>query len=229
MKPAIRLAALMGLPVIWIFTHDSIGVGEDGPTHQPIEQLAMLRSIPNVMVLRPADATETAEAWRVAMQRRDGPTALVLTRQKLPVLDRTTLAPAERVRHGGYVLYDPPRAPEAILIATGSEVSLALAAARQLDGAGVAVRVVSLPSWELFSSQPADYRDTVLPPGIRARVSVEAGTDFGWLRWVTEDGASVALNHFGASAPGDRLFREFGFSVEHVADVVRQTLAARAR
>jgi transketolase len=229
MKPAIRLAALMGLPVVWIFTHDSIGVGEDGPTHQPIEQLAMLRSIPNVMVLRPADATETAEAWRVAMERRDGPTALVLTRQKLPVLDRTTLGPAEGVHRGGYVLYDPPYPAKAILIATGSEVSLALAAARQLEGAGVPARVVSLPSWELFSNQPAAYRDQVLPPGIRVRVSVEAGTDFGWLRWVTEDGASVALNRFGASAPGDRLFKEFGFSAEHVAEVVRQTLAARSR
>jgi transketolase len=224
MKPSIRLAALMGLPVIYLFTHDSIGVGEDGPTHQPVEQLAMLRSLPNLSVVRPADATETVEAWRMALERTDGPTALVLTRQKLPVLDRVALAPAAAARRGGYVLSDPPGGAEAIVIATGSEVHTALEAARLLGAEGIRVRVVSLPSWDVFSAQPKDWRDQVLPPGIRARVAVEAGTDFGWHRWVTDDGACVAINRFGASAPGDRLFQEFGFTASHVADAVRRVL-----
>jgi transketolase len=228
MKPSIRLAALMGLPVIYVFTHDSIGVGEDGPTHQPIEQLAMLRSIPDLTVIRPADATETAEAWRMALERTDGPTALVLTRQKLPVLDRVSLAPAAETRRGGYVLYDPPSGMDAIIIATGSEVHAALEAARRLAPEGIRTRVVSLPSWEVFSAQPRAWQEQVLPPGIRARVSVEAGTDFGWHRWVTEDGACLAINRFGASAPGDRLFQEFGFTASHVADAVRRILAGRS-
>jgi len=228
MKPAIRLAALMGLPVIYVFTHDSIGVGEDGPTHQPVEQLAMLRAVPNLTVIRPADATETAEAWRMALERTDGPTALILTRQKLPVLDRVTLAPAVETRRGGYVLYDPPDGAEAILIATGSEVHVALEAARLLDREGIRTRVVSLPSWEVFSAQSPTWHEQVLPPGIRARVSVEAGTDFGWHRWVTEDGACLGINRFGASAPGDRLFQEFGFTATHVASAVRRTLAGRS-
>jgi transketolase len=228
MKPSIRLAGLMGLPVIYVFTHDSIGVGEDGPTHQPIEQLAMLRSIPNVTVIRPADATETAEAWRMALGHTTGPTAIVLTRQKLPVLDRELLAPAAGTQRGGYVLSEPAGGPKAILIATGSEVSLALAAARQLEAEGVPTRVVSLPSWECFARQPQQYRDEVMPPGIRARVSVEAATTFGWSRWVTDGGASIGLDRFGASAPGDRLFQEFGFTAAHVADTVRRVLAGRS-
>jgi transketolase len=227
MKPSIRLAGLMGLPVIYVFTHDSIGVGEDGPTHQPIEQLAMLRSIPNVTVIRPADATETVEAWRLALERTDGPTALVLSRQKLPVLDRAALAPAEAARRGGYVLYDPPGGPLAIIIATGSEVQVALAAAKRLGDGDIPTRVVSLPSWEVFAGQDQSYRNSVLPPQIRSRVSVEAATDFGWLRWVTDQGACVSLNRFGASAPAERLFEEFGFTPEHVADVVRRVLAGR--
>ena len=227
MKPSIRLAGLMGLPVIYVFTHDSIGVGEDGPTHQPIEQLAMLRSIPNVTVIRPADATETVAAWRLALERTDGPTALVLSRQKLPVLDRTVLAPAAGARRGGYLLYDPPGEPLAIIIATGSEVQVALAAAQRLGDGGIPTRVVSLPSWEVFARQDDAYRNAVLPPTLRHRVSVEAATDFGWLRWVTDQGASVSLNRFGASAPGERLFEEFGFTPEHVADVVRRVLAGR--
>jgi transketolase len=228
MKPSIRLAAMMGLPVVYIFTHDSIGLGEDGPTHQPIEHLAMLRSIPNLTVIRPADATETAEAWRMALSRTDGPTAIVLTRQKLPVLDRAVLAPAAGTRRGGYVLYEPADGPQAILIATGSEVSVALAAARQLKSDGVRARVVSLPSWEWFARQPREYRDEVLPPGIRARVSVEAATTFGWSRWITDSGASIGLDRFGASAPGDRLWQEFGFTAAHVADTVRRVLAGRS-
>jgi len=225
MKPSIRLAGLMGLPVIYVFTHDSIGVGEDGPTHQPIEQLAMLRSIPNVTVIRPADANETAEAWRMALSRTDGPTAIVLTRQKLPVLDRAVLAPAAGTQQGGYVLHEPAGGPQAILIATGSEVAVALGAARVLEGEGLRVRVVSLPSWEWFEAQPQAWRDEVLPPAITARVSVEAATTFGWCRWVTDRGASAGLDRFGASAPGDRLFQEFGFTAERVADLVRRVLA----
>ncbi|HEX5004207.1 MAG TPA: transketolase [Gemmatimonadales bacterium] len=221
MKPSIRLAAIMGLPVIYLGTHDSIGVGEDGPTHQPVEHLAMLRAIPNLVVLRPGDANETVEAWRVAVARREGPTLLALTRQRVPVLDRAVLASAEGVRRGGYVLFDPPAA-EAIVMATGSELSVALAAAEQLTTGGLPVRVVSLPSWELFAAQPQAYRDAVLPPALRARVSVEAATSFGWHRWLGDRGEAVSLDHFGASAPGERLFEEFGFTTSRVADAIRR-------
>jgi transketolase len=221
MKPAIRLAALMHLPVLYIFTHDSIGVGEDGPTHQPIEHLAMLRSIPNLVVLRPGSAAETAQAWRAAVERRDGPTALILTRQKLPAIDHGRHGAAEGTRRGGYVLYDPPCAT-AIVIATGSELALSLAAAEALTAQGRPTRVVSLPSWELFRNQPAGYRNQVLPPSIRARVSVEAATTFGWLGWTTDGGASLGLDHFGASAPGERLFTEFGFTVDRVTELVER-------
>jgi transketolase len=223
-KPAIRLSGLMGLPVIYIGTHDSIGLGEDGPTHQPIEQLAMLRATPNVMVIRPADATETAEAWRSALARTDGPTILALSRQKLAVLDRTALAPATGARKGGYVLKDGTGTPELILIATGAEVHLALAAADRLTGEGRRVRVVSLPSWELFDAQSQSYRDEVLPPAVRARVSIEAAATMGWHRYVGDAGATIGIDRFGASAPAERLFEEFGFSVEHVVDVSRQVL-----
>lgn len=225
MKPSIRLAALMGLPTIYLGTHDSIGVGEDGPTHQPIEHLAMLRAIPNLVVFRPGDANETVEAWRAAVERNEGPTILALTRQKLPVLDRSTLGSAEGVRRGGYVLFDPPGGPEAIIMGTGSELSVALDAATALLKDGVRARVVSLPSWELFAAQPDAYRDSVLPAAIRARVSVEAGTSFGWQRWLGDRGEAVGLDHFGASAPGERLFEEFGFTASHVADTVRRVLS----
>ncbi|HLQ23306.1 MAG TPA: transketolase [Gemmatimonadales bacterium] len=227
MKPAIRLAALMRLPVIYVGTHDSIGLGEDGPTHQPVDQLPMLRSIPNMLVLRPADATETVEAWRVAVEHRSGPVILALTRQKVPVLDRATLAPADGVRRGGYVLWDPPGGPEAILIATGSEVHVALAAAQRLLGEGIRVRVVSLPSWELFEAQPPAYRESVLPRGIRARVGIEAASPFGWQRYVTDDGAMIAMDGFGASAPAERLFAEFHFTPERAAAAVRELLGRR--
>jgi transketolase len=228
MKPAIRLAAIMGLPVIYIGTHDSIGVGEDGPTHQPIEHLAMLRAIPNLVVLRPADGTETIEAWRAAVARQDGPTMLVLSRQKLPVLDRATLGPAAGVARGAYVLLDPPGGtPQAILIATGSEVHVALAAAKVLQADRVRVRVVSMPSWELFASQPQSYRDEVLPPAVRVRLSIEAASPFGWERWVGSSGAMLAMEGFGASAPGDRLFEEFKFTPDRAAALVRQLLAQR--
>ncbi len=227
MKPAIRLASIMRLPVIYIGTHDSIGVGEDGPTHQPIEHLAMLRAIPGLVTLRPADAAETVEAWRAAIERRDGPTMLVLTRQKLPVLDRAGggLGAADGARRGGYVLWDPPEGPEAILIATGSEVHVALAAAQRLLADGVRTRVVSLPSWELFEAQPKSYRDAVLPPRIRARVGIEAASAFGWLRYLTDGGAMLAMEGFGASAPGDRLFDEFKFTPARAAELVREVLS----
>jgi transketolase len=227
MKPAIRLAALMHLPVIYVFSHDSIGVGEDGPTHQPIEHLAMLRSIPNLVVLRPGSVAETAEAWRAALERRDGPTALIVTRQKLAPIDHGTYGSAAGTRRGGYVLFDPPGA-RAVIIATGSELGLALEAAQTLTTAGRPTRVVSLPSWELFRAQPAGYREEVLPPAVRVRVSVEAATTFGWLAWTTDDGASLGLDHFGASAPGDRLFQEFGFTPDRLIELVERVAARSA-
>ena len=224
-KPAIRLAGLMGLPVIYVGTHDSIGLGEDGPTHQPIEQLAMLRATPNVTVLRPADATETVEAWKIAIGRMDGPTILALSRQKLPILDRTALAPASGVQRGGYTLLDAPGGrPEVILIATGAEVHVALAAAATLQAQTIRARVVSLPSWELFAAQPAAYRESVLPAAVRARVAIEAASPFGWHRWVGDAGEVLALDHFGASAPADRLFREFGLTAEKLVEAAKRVL-----
>jgi len=228
MKPAIRLAALMGLPVIFIGTHDSIGLGEDGPTHQPIEHLAMLRAIPNLVVLRPADATETVEAWRVALTRTGGPTMLVLTRQKLPILAPPALAPADGVRRGAYVLLDPPGGnPQAMLLATGSEVHIAIQAAKLLQADRVRVRVVSMPSWELFAAQPEAYQSEVLPPAIRVRLGIEAASGFGWTRWTTDAGAILCLSGFGASAPAERLYQEYQLTPERAAAVVRQLLAHR--
>jgi transketolase len=228
MKPAIRLSAIMRLPVIYFGTHDSIGLGEDGPTHQPVVHLAMLRAIPNVVVLRPADGAETVEAWRVAMARRDGPTVLVLSRQKLPAFERPPLGSAEGVSRGAYILLDPPGGvPQTILIATGSELHVALAAARLLQADRVRVRVVSMPSWELFAAQPEAYRNEVLPPAVRTRLGIEAASPVGWLRWVTDDGAMLAMDGFGASAPGERLFQEFKFTPERAAEMVRRLLARR--
>jgi transketolase len=219
----------MRLPVIFIGTHDSIGLGEDGPTHQPVEHLAMLRSIPNLLVLRPADATETIESWRVAMERTEGPTVLVLTRQKVPVLDREILAHAGGLSRGAYVLIEPPRgSPQAILIATGSEVHVALAAARALEADRVRVRVVSMPSWELFAAQSEEYRESVLPASVRIRVGIEAGSPFGWERWITDDGAMLAMQGFGASAPGERLFEGFNLTADRATSVVRRLLAGRS-
>ena len=218
MRPPIRLAALMGLRVIYIFTHDSIGVGEDGPTHQPIEQLLSLRAVPNVMVLRPADATETAEAWKVAMERRNGPTVLVMSRQNLTVLDREAYAAASGVLRGGYILWESSDKPEAILIGTGSEVHIALDAGKILEEKGIASRVVSLPSWELFDEQPADYRSGVLPSDVRARVAIEAGTPMGWERYVGIEGVTLGMSHFGASAPAGVLYEKFGLTAQRMAD-----------
>ncbi len=216
-RPAVRLAALSKLPVIFVFTHDSIGVGEDGPTHQPIEHLAALRAIPNLWVMRPADGNETAEAYRLAMQRTDGPVAMILSRQKAPTLDRTKVAPATGVARGAYVLCETAGgSPQVVLIATGSEVTLALAAQEKLAASGVRARVVSMPSCELFAAQVADYRDSVLPRGL-PRVSVEAASSFGWHRWVGDRGTVIGIDRFGASAPGPTLFKQFGFTADHVA------------
>ena len=215
MRPPIRLAALMDLKTIYVFTHDSIGLGEDGPTHQPIEQLAALRAIPNLTVLRPGDANETAEAWRVAITHH-GPVAMALSRQALPTLDRTTMGPASNVARGGYVLLDSEQSPDLILIATGSELSLALDAAKTLRQEGVAVRVVSMPSWELFEEQSAEYKESVLPAQVTARIAIEAASPMGWERYVGAHGETVTLNHFGASAPAKVLFQQFGFTVDTI-------------
>jgi transketolase len=223
MRPPIRLAALMGLHVVHVFTHDSIAVGEDGPTHQPVEQLAGLRAIPNLIVIRPGDANETAVAWRVALETRDRPVVLVLSRQDLPILDRSRYAPADGLRSGAYVLLDAPSAkPDLILIASGSEVGLIVAAAERLRGQGVAVRCVSMPSWELFEALTQAERDHVLPPSVSARLAVEAGTGQGWHRYVGAAGDVMSVERFGASAPSETLLREYGFSVE---DVCRRALA----
>jgi transketolase len=220
MRPAVRLAALMGQQVIYVFTHDSIGLGEDGPTHQPVEHLAALRAIPNLVVLRPADAWETAFAWETAIARREGPTALALSRQKLPVLDRQATAGA---RQGGYVLADAEQ-PQVILMGSGSEVHIALEAQQLLAADGIAARVVSLPGWDLFAGQPAEYRDQVLPPEITARVAIEAGVTFGWREFVGPQGVIIGLDRFGASAPYERIYQELGLTAEAMAAAARQLL-----
>lgn len=225
MRPSIRLAALSGLPVIYAFTHDSIGLGEDGPTHQPIEQLASLRAIPGLVVMRPADPTETVEAWRATITHHDGPVALVLTRQKVPVIDRGRYAPANGLRLGGYVLADAPGGkPAVILMGTGSEVELVVKAYEQLAAAGIAARAVSMPSMELFARQPQQYRDAVLPPGVRARVAVEAAAPQPWYRWVGDHGAVIGIERFGASAPYQRIYQEFGLTVENVVRRAKELL-----
>jgi transketolase len=225
MRPSIRLAAMMGLQVIYIFTHDSIGVGEDGPTHQPVEQLMSLRVIPNLTVIRPTDANETVEAWRMAIENGTGPTALIFTRQNLPVADRSTVGPADGLRKGGYVFWESGEgAPEAILIGTGSEVPLALAAGKTLAAEGIRVRVVSLPSWELFDHQPQMYRDQVLPPDVGARVAVEAGVRLGWEHYVGITGAVVGIDRFGASAPYQTIYEKFGITAAAIAAEARRLL-----
>ncbi len=230
MRPSIRLAALMGLPVTYVFTHDSIGLGEDGPTHQPIEQLTSLRAMPNLLDLRPADAAETAVAWKIAMERTDGPTWLSLTRQGVPPLDRTVFSSAAETRKGAYVLVDAVgSAPDVILIASGSEIGIALDAKEALETEGTAARVVSMPSWFLFAQQDQAYRDLVLPPKVRARVAVEAGSTFAWARWVGEDGAVVGIDHFGASAPAETLYERFGVTTESVLAAARASLEKMAR
>ncbi|HEY0404717.1 MAG TPA: transketolase C-terminal domain-containing protein, partial [Pyrinomonadaceae bacterium] len=260
MKPAIRLAALSEVQVIYVFTHDSVGLGEDGPTHQPIEQLAGLRAIPHLFVIRPADPHETREAWRIAISRRHAPTALALSRQKVPVIDQTRYASAEGAQRGAYILAEAEHAgddrsandnkgasndknandnmsksddmsasddsvtPQLILIATGSEVSLALEARECLQQEGIATRVVSMPCWELFEEQPEEYRQHVLPPAIGARLAIEAGASLGWDRYVGQKGACLCIDRFGGSAPGDVALKELGFSVENVLQRARNLL-----
>jgi transketolase len=227
MRGAVRLSALMGLPVVWVWTHDSVGLGEDGPTHQPVEHYASLRAIPHLWVMRPGDANETTEAWRVALEREDGPVALLLSRQNVLVLDRDELAGADGVRRGGYVLWDSRTGasngsgealgePEIVLIATGAEVPLTLEAGRALAERGVRVRVVSMPCMDLFEEQSQEYRDEVLPPGVRARLAVEPGATMSWWKWVGLDGDVLGLDRFGASAPGTTVLKELGFTAENI-------------
>ena len=233
-RGAIRLAALSCLKVVYVFTHDSVAVGEDGPTHQPIEQVATLRAVPNLDVIRPGDANEAMAAWACAVARSDGPTALIMSRQKLPILVGTAEKARTGVARGGYILRDASgdaEKPDLVFVATGSELQLAMGAADTLEGQGIRTRVVSLPCWERFEAQDADYRESVLPPEIHHRVAIEALTPFGWERYATSDGAIVGIDHFGASAPGDEVMRRFGFTVERVAEigraVVRDGLSGR--
>ena len=216
MRAPIRLAAIMGIRTIFIFTHDSIALGEDGTTHQPVEQLISLRSIPNLTVIRPADANETAQAWRVAIEHKTGPVTIILTRQKLPVIDQTKFAKADNLEKGAYILSDCEGKPDLIFIATGSEVQLALAAQEKLKIQNINTRVVSMPSWELFEIQDYDYKDTVLPKDIKKRISIEAGSTLGWHKYITDEGIAIGIDEFGKSAPGDWLMKENGFCVEEV-------------
>ncbi|OGO14376.1 MAG: transketolase [Chloroflexi bacterium RBG_16_47_49] len=228
MRPAVRLSALSHYPSIWIYTHDSIGLGEDGPTHQPVEHLAALRAIPNLVVIRPADANEVTEAWKIAISRRDGPTALILTRQTIPVLDRSIYAPADGLGRGAYVLADiGDSEPELILMASGSEVCLITEAGVRLASEGVNVRLVSFPSWELFETQDETYRNLVLPPTIKSRLSVEAGVSQGWERWVGDSGESISVERYGASAPYKIIFENYGLTVDNVIHCTHQMLARK--
>jgi transketolase len=224
MRPAIRLASLMKQHVIYVLTHDSIGLGEDGPTHQPIEHLASLRAMPNLTVLRPADANETAEAWKFAVKSNRGPTVLALTRQSLPTLDRSLFGPAELLHRGAYVLKDVDGTPDAIILANGSEIKLALEAAETLTGDGIAARVISMPSWKLFDDQPQEYKDKVLPENVTTRVAIEAGATQGWHKYVGMNGKVIGLDHFGASAPINDLFTNFGITAESVVKAVQLLL-----
>ncbi len=227
MRPPVRLAAMMQQRVIYIFTHDSVGLGEDGPTHQPIEHLAGLRAVPNLTVIRPADATETIEAWKIALENRQGPTALILTRQKLPLLDRKILAPAGGVQRGGYILWQSAESPAIILIGTGSEVHIALEAGRLLEQKGIVASVVSLPCWGLFDAQPEEYRKSVLPPDIKARVSIEAAATMGWKKYVGDEGIAIGIDRFGASAPYRVIYDNFGLTAQRMADEAERLLKGR--
>jgi transketolase len=228
MRPAVRLSALAGYPAIWVYTHDSIGLGEDGPTHQPVEHLAALRAIPNLVVLRPADANESVEAWKAAIERRDGPTVLIFTRQNVPTLDRSIYAPASGLQRGAYVLADlGDEEPEIILMASGSEVALIVEAGLNLAAEGVNVRLVSFPSWELFARQELAYREEVLPPSVTARLSVEAGVTLGWSRWVGAHGRSLGVDHYGASAPYQTLYEKFGLSVGNITQEAARLVRER--
>jgi transketolase len=221
-----RLASIAEIPTIYVLTHDSIGLGEDGPTHQPIEQLASLRAMPHMIVMRPGDANEVVEAWKVTMQLRRNPVSMVLSRQALPTIDRTKYSAASGVAKGGYILGDTKDGkPEVILIGTGSELSLCVSAYEKLTADGVRARVVSMPSTDIFDAQDEAYKNSVLPPNVRARVSVEAGSIFGWERYVGLDGVIIGMTTFGASAPAKDLFKKFGFTVDHVIEAAKQALA----
>jgi transketolase len=223
MRPSVRLAALSELPVIFVWTHDSIGLGEDGPTHQAVEHLMALRAIPHLAIVRPGDANETSEAWHAAIEHREGPVGLVLSRQNLPVLDRS--GARGNVSRGAYVLADASGgAPRLILIASGSELQLAAGAREKLQAEGIPTRVVSMPCWEFFEKQPREYQDEVLPRAVSARLSIEAGATLGWKRWVGDRGGSIGLDRFGASAPGDVVMHELGFTVEHVVRYAKDLL-----
>jgi transketolase len=235
MRGSVRLSALMGLPVVWVWTHDSVGLGEDGPTHQPVEHAAALRAIPNLWVMRPADANETSEAWKLALERQDGPVALLLSRQNLPVLDRSAgLAPAQEAARGAYVLWDSRGSAdgqgklELVMIATGSEVAPTLQAAQTLAAEGAAVRVVSMPCMELFEAQPQEYRQKVIPTHVPGRIAVEAAATMSWWKWVGDQGDVVGIDRFGASAPGQTVLTKLGLSTESIAQrarALRQRLA----
>ncbi|MCC6957499.1 MAG: transketolase [Anaerolineales bacterium] len=225
MRGALRLSALSHYPSIWVFTHDSIGLGEDGPTHQPVEHLAALRAMPNMLVIRPGDANEVREAWKIAIQRRDGPTAVVLTRQNVATLDRSIYSEAQNLKHGAYVLADLGGAqPQVLLMATGSELSLIVEAGAQLSKEGVPVRLVSFPSWELFKQQPPEYQEAVLPKWLKKRVSVEAGVAQGWERWIGDEGIAISIEKFGSSAPYKKLYEEYGLTVEKIVEAARSLL-----
>lgn len=225
MRPAIRLACVMGVRPIYIFTHDSIGVGEDGPTHEPVEQLAALRSLPHITLIRPADANETVVAWRLAIEHKNGPVALMLTRQKLPTIDRTKYTSAENLTKGAYILIENSSNPDIILIGSGSEVQLALGAYEQLIKEGKNARVVSMPSWELFERQQQEYRDFVLPPPVKKRIAIEAGVPMGWEKYVGDSGRIIGITKFGTSAPVDVIFKHYGFTVENVLAIVKEMLS----
>jgi len=216
-RPAVRLAALSHVPTIFVFTHDSIGLGEDGPTHQPVEHMASLRAIPNLIVIRPADANETAQAWKVTLEKRDAPVALLLSRQNLPVYDRSKMGDAAGLAKGAYVLLDTDRVyPDVILIGTGSEVEFAVNAHAKLAEQGIGARVVSMPSWELFKQQPEEYQNSVLPPTVKARVAIEAGVTMGWRQWVGQLGIVIGMDRFGASAPYKTIYEHLGFTTDNV-------------
>ncbi len=224
LRPVIRLASISKIKPIYVFTHDSIGVGEDGPTHQPVEQTASLRAIPKVIVIRPADANESAYAWRYAIEHKGSPVAILLTRQGLPVLDQNKFPSAEGLLRGAYVLLDCAGAPEIILMASGSEVSISLQAADKLKAEGIKVRVVSFPSWELFEQQPVEYKENVLPSNVKARVSVEAGVKMGWEKYVGDFGECISVEKFGASAPVEVVMEKYGFTPAHVYEIAKKTL-----
>ncbi|MBT7819413.1 MAG: transketolase, partial [Chloroflexi bacterium] len=225
MRPGIRLAAMMGLKEIFVFSHDSVGLGEDGPTHQPIEQILGLRSVPNLSVIRPSDSNEVIEAWRMAISNNSGPTCILVTRQNVPVLDRSKFTSAKNLAYGAYILSDCEKnIPDVLLIATGSEVPIALKAQEELVKQEIHARVIAMPSWDLFENQTKEYQDKVLPPNIKARVSIEAGSTLAWERWVGDDGEMIGIDSFGASAPWQDLFQKFNITSENIVQVAQKVI-----